>query len=159
MVLTELPLGLPGRVFRCPMPFSGYDRGGRVLPALRDHGVSVIVMLAEPNECLAHAGRDLAEVYRAEGFDLIHVPVPDLDAAARETLEPAVRRALECARAGRHVAIHCHAGKGRTGMFAACLARDALGLGGDEAIAWVRRHIPHAVETAARAALVRSWRG
>lgn len=129
-----------------------------MLPALRDHGVSVAVMLAERDECLVHAERAPVEVYRAEGFELIHLPVRDFTVAAREALQPAVGRVLEHARAGRHVAIHCHAGKGRTGMFAACLARDALGLGGDEAIAWVRRYIPGAVETAEQVALVRSWR-
>jgi hypothetical protein len=54
-----------------------------------------------------------------------------------------VGHVLEHARAGRRVAIHHHAGMSRTGIFAARLARDALGLGGDEAIARVRpRHSP-----------------
>ena len=33
------------------------------------------------------------------------------------------------------------------GMFAACLAREALGLSGDEALAWIRELVPGAVET------------
>jgi len=36
---------------------------------------------------------------------------------------------------------------GRTGLFAACLARRVLGLSGEDAIRWVRRFIPEAVET------------
>lgn len=43
--------------------------------------------------------------------------------------------------------IHCSAGVGRTGLFAACLARKILDLSGVDAIKWVRRFIPMAVET------------
>ena len=73
-------------------------------------------------------------------------------------IQPYVRRVLDQLRAGRHVAIHCHAGLGRTGMFAACLAREALGLGGDEAIAWIRGLVPGAVESRGQEELIRSYR-
>ncbi|MDI6890887.1 MAG: protein-tyrosine phosphatase family protein [Thermodesulfovibrionales bacterium] len=43
--------------------------------------------------------------------------------------------------------IHCSAGVGRTGLFAACLAKRILGLSGEDAVRWVRRFIPMAVET------------
>ena len=63
-----------------------------------------------------------------------------------EALRPAVRAAYELARDGKNIAIHCHAGVGRTGMFAACLASEALGLTGEQAISWVRERILNAVE-------------
>jgi len=159
MALTELALGLPGQVFRCPMPFSAYDPQGRSLSEFRTRHVSAIVLLAEHQECIQRAGRDLPHLYEEEGFELIHVPVRDFDVPAPDALGPAVERALAEARAGRNVAIHCHAGKGRTGLFAACLAKAALGFSGDEAIAWIRRHIPGAVETAAQEEFVRSYDG
>jgi protein-tyrosine phosphatase len=158
MPITELPLNLPGRVLRSPMPFSAYDPQGRVLDAFRANAVSVVVVLAEPDECLRHAQCALAEVYRTEGFEVLHLPIRDFTVPAPASLEPVVREALEHARGGRNVAIHCHAGKGRTGLFAACLVREALGLSGDEAIAWIRRYIPGAVETSDQAAFVRSYR-
>lgn len=157
-VLTELPLGLPGRVFRSPMPFSTYDPEGTVFDAFQAERVAVVVVLAERDECLRCAGRDLVEHYRRAGLEVIHLPVRDFTVASREELAPVVARILEHARAGRNVAIHCHAGRGRTGMLAACLAREALGLDGDGAIAWVRRLIPGAVETAGQEALVRAYR-
>ena len=63
-----------------------------------------------------------------------------------EALRPAVQAAYELARDGKNIAIHCHAGVGRTGMFAACLARETLGLTGEQAISWVRERILNAVE-------------
>ncbi|MFH1702212.1 MAG: protein-tyrosine phosphatase family protein [Nitrospirota bacterium] len=43
--------------------------------------------------------------------------------------------------------MHCSAGVGRTGLFATCLARKILDLSGVDAIKWVRRFIPMAIET------------
>jgi protein-tyrosine phosphatase len=48
---------------------------------------------------------------------------------------------------GQHVAIHCYAGIGWTGLVAAAMAKRILGVPGEAAIAWVRRYIPRAVET------------
>jgi protein-tyrosine phosphatase len=66
---------------------------------------------------------------------------------------------LEELRIGRHVAVHCRAGMGRTGMFAACLAREVLGLSGNEALVWIRRLVPGAVETRGQEDLVRAYLG
>ena len=62
------------------------------------------------------------------------------------------------ARSGENLVIHCHAGVGRTGIFAACMAQDVLGLSADEAINWVRQSIPFAVETAYQQQFVRAYR-
>jgi protein-tyrosine phosphatase len=155
--LTELPLGLPGRLYRAAMPFSGYDRSGALLGAFREHGVSMIVVLTQPDECLDAAGCDLLELYTADRYDVIQVPAPDFGVPAQDVLATAVARALEALRAGRHVAAHCHAGKGRTGIFAACVAREALGLDADQAIEWIRRYVPGAVENPGQMAAIRRY--
>jgi hypothetical protein len=43
---------------------------------------------------------------------------------------------------------------GRTGTFAACLARIVFGMDGDSAIAWVRQFVPTAVENILQAQFV-----
>lgn len=145
--LTELPLGLQGRIFRSPMPFGDFDPQGSALNDFKKQEVSVVVVLSGDEECVRKARRDLRTLYALEGFNVIHVPILDFAAPAKVRLESTLTTTIEHAQAGRHVAIHCHAGIGRTGMFAACLARRVLGLSGRQAIEWVRRLIPGAVET------------
>jgi len=59
MLLTELPCGLPGRIFRCPMPCSHSDPAGDGLREVAEQGVDLVVILAEEgawrSACLLHA--------------------------------------------------------------------------------------------------------
>ncbi len=147
MLLRELPLGLGGRIFGGPMPYGDYDPKGEALEEFRQKGISAIVLLAEEEECLRKTGRNLQFFYIREGYQVIYLPTPDFDVPPREDLESALVMAIRQARAGRNIVIHCHAGLGRTGLFAAFLAKKVLGLSGEEAFHWVRRYIPGALET------------
>jgi protein-tyrosine phosphatase len=143
MDLTELPFGLQGRVFRSPMPFGTRDPQGHIYQAYKEEGVSVIVLLAEAHECLKKANRDLRALYAADGFSVVHVPIPDYGIPPEATsFHEALYITITYLRSGKHTAIHCSAGIGRTGLFAACMARVILGLPGEQAIQWVRQFIP-----------------
>lgn len=156
--VTEIPFGLPGRVLRSQMPFSDFDPKGDSWRAYRELGVATVVVLAERQETLARTGMDLVEFYEGQGLTVLHVPIRDHaspeDAAA---LSAAVDRALETARGGAHLAVHCYAGIGRTGVFLALMARRGLGLEGEDAIRWVRRWIPGALETPGQQEYIRNW--
>ncbi len=174
--LTELPLGLPGRFYRSPMPFSPYDRLGEVWDAYRAAEISLVVVLAEPQEYLVHARRDLPSgkiIAYPDAFDLVHArrdlpafyrtaglevlahPIPDFGVPPDpDDFRTALKRVRAHLESGRHVAAHCMAGVGRTGLFAACLARDVLDLPPQEAVAWVRRYIPGALESEAQVRFV-----
>ena len=52
MPLTELPLGVPGRIFRSPMPFGPSDLHGEAYDRLCEEQIAVIVLLASEEECL-----------------------------------------------------------------------------------------------------------
>jgi protein-tyrosine phosphatase len=156
-VLTELPLDLPGRLFRCAMPFSAYDPDGRALDEFRTRQVTVVVVLAEADECDRIAGHDLRRVYADAGLEIVDFPIKDFGVATEDELRRVVERVLARLRGGRNVAVHCHAGKGRAGTIAACVVREVLGLPGDDAIAWVRRHVPGAVETSAQFDVIRRF--
>jgi protein-tyrosine phosphatase len=159
MALTELPLHLPGRLYRCPMPFSEFDRAGLLIDLFELNEISLVVVLAEAQECLDVARCDLIGLYRSRSLEVIHLPMRDFTAGKGEPIAPYVQRVHQELRAGRHVAVHCRAGMGRTGMFAACLAREVLGLSGTEAIGWIRRLVPGAVETRGQEDLVRAYPG
>lgn len=141
------------------MPFSEFDPAGLLLDQFKLNEVSLVVVLAERAECRSVARGDLFEVYRGEGLEVIHLPIRDFSAGDGEPIQPYVRRVVAELQDGRHVAIHCRAGRGRAGMFAACLAREVLGLSGAEAIAWIRGLVPGAVETRGQEDLIRTYRG
>ncbi len=147
MFLTELPFHLPGRIFRSPMPFSVYDpRGDSLLQFKRERG-SLIVLLAEEEECMERAGLNLKTLYLNEGFHVIHFPIPDFDVPSKEDLEEVVKKTVGRAQVGQNIMIHCHAGLGRTGLFVAYLAKHILGLSNEEAIHWTKKYIPKALDT------------
>ena len=154
MSLTELPFGLPGRVFRSPMPFGQYDLHGEVYDRFCEEQIAVIVLLASDEECLHKTGCNLRALYLKAGFQVLYLPIADFSVPAKDDLAQAVQDTITHAQAGHHIVIHCSAGIGRTGLFTAYLVKRCLDLSGAEALQWVRRYIPHAVETPEQQQLV-----
>ena len=154
MSVIELPFGLPGRIFRSPMPFGPYDLHGEVYDRWREEQMTVVVLLAAEDECLHKTGRNLRAWYLQEGLRVLYLPMPDFGVPAKDELARAVQHAIAYAQAGHNVVVHCSAGIGRTGLFLACVAKQVLGFSGEEALTWVRSYIPYAVETPAQQWLV-----
>jgi len=153
--MIEIQLNLPGRVYQSDMPWSvQYDETGALIEEYRRRRVDVVVVLSPDEEIRQNTGRDLVAIYRAEGWEVIHLSVPNLGVPARDDLCNAVNLALMHAQAGRCIVVHCHAGIGRTGMFLAVLSGMALGMGSESAIAYVRRFVEGAVETEEQFAMV-----
>lgn len=154
MPLKEMPYGLKGRIFGSAMPFGTHDQDGAAYRAYIKRAVSVVVVLADDQECFQKTHRVLRTFYWEQGFKVLYLPIPDRGIPSRQDLSRVIAVAVEEAQAGRHVAIHCSAGLGRTGTFAACMAKQVLGLSGRQALRWVRRHLPDAVETSGQARFV-----
>jgi protein-tyrosine phosphatase len=136
------------------MPYSPYDPSGYGLETFRQQEVSLIVLLAEADECYFVTREDLPALYRQAGFQVLHLPIPDGGVPPRESLTRLVAAIIEHAQSGGHTVIHCYAGIGRTGLILAAIAKRLLGMSGAEAIAWVRRYIPRAIETPMQRALL-----
>lgn len=147
-MLTRLPFDFPGAVYRSPMPFGPFDPSRRVWEAYQEQEVDRVVVLTEKQENLTYSGGDLIGHYRENGLTVIHLPVPDHGLPPDGDLFlRALREVREAGEAGENTAVHCLAGIGRTGTFLACLAQLQQGLSAPEAVDWVRRFIPGAVET------------
>lgn len=136
------------------MPFGRYALHGEVYDQFREEQIGVIVLLTSDEECLHKARRNLREFYLREGFQVLYLPIPDFGIPMKDDLEQTVHNTIAYAQAGNHIVIHCSAGIGRTGLFTAYLAKRCLGLSGSEALQWVRRFIPRAVETPEQQRLV-----
>lgn len=144
--LTEMPFGLPGRIYRSPMPFGVFDPENWVLNHALQAGVTVVVDLVPDAEALAKTRLELRKMYQQHGLEVIYLPVTDFEVPPDGELDSALQAALAQAHLGRHILVHCNAGYGRTGIFMACLARLLFDLDGPQAVAWVRQSIPPALE-------------
>jgi protein-tyrosine phosphatase len=129
------------------MPFDSRDPQGELLERFIAESVQVVVVLTDDGEVLECTGRNLRADYRAHGMSVIYLPIADYDAPDLDALDEAVLCALAEIRGGKNLAVHCHAGMGRTGLFLACLAQRALQMEAEEAIHWVRGYVPGALET------------
>lgn len=115
---------------------------------LRDNGVQVVVTLTEyplPRQWVNDAG-----------LMAVHIPVTDFTAPSERQLRLAVDTIERAKRSGMGVAVHCAAGKGRTGtVLAAYLVTQ--GLSASEAIRKVRELRPGSVETFEQEQAVADW--
>jgi hypothetical protein len=81
------------------------------------HGISAVIDL-RAEDC------DDAELLRAAGIDLLHLPTPDLHAATHQHLEQGVAFVRERLARGEKVLIHCQHGIGRSALLALCVLVD-----------------------------------
>lgn len=155
--LVEVPLNLSGKLYRSPMPFARFDLGGTTFQEYLDAGISTVVMLVEEGEDIYYAGKNLLEEYTQHDIDVIHYPIRDFDTPEDHTgLQSVLRSVTMLCHSGEKVAVHCLAGRGRTGMFIALMARKTLGLEGQQAIDYVRQYFK-AIETDAQEQLIRDF--
>jgi protein-tyrosine phosphatase len=145
--LTEIPLGLPGAVYRAPLPYGTFDQHLATLAEMQQAKVEVVYSLVEPIEWTLKATRDAREPMSESGIQRVDFPIQDFgvpqDAAG---FQAAVAGALQHAQHGRNIAVHCNAGMGRTGLFLVEMVIQHFGWGVSEAVDWLRKYIPYAVE-------------
>jgi uncharacterized protein (DUF952 family)/protein-tyrosine phosphatase len=147
-LFTEIPYSQDSHFYRSVMPGSSmFDPHDKVFSLYQQAGIQTVVVLNTLEDIATFAGQDLLARYWHAGIEVLHAPVKDFSAPPYGSWDAALQQTKELIRAGRKIAIHCHAGIGRTGMFCACLAQDLLGLSPQESIQWIRQFIPAAVES------------
>ena len=127
---------------------SAEPAGPEQLAWLRGQGVDILVTLTE--EPLPRTWVDAA------GLMSVHIPIPDMDVPAEDQLEQ-VMSVVDKAKAGHMgVAIHCLAGRGRTGTVLAAYFVHR-GLSAREAIAKVRDLRPGSIEVPEQEDAIRAF--
>jgi atypical dual specificity phosphatase len=125
-----------------------YPRSEAALAGLARQGVSLLINLHERPHDRARLAR--------HGLTELHLPVADFTPPSPAQLDRGAAAIAEAIAAGERVAVHCGAGKGRTGTLLACYLV-YQGLAADAAIARVRAVRPGSVETRAQAAAVKAY--
>ncbi|NMR21681.1 dual specificity protein phosphatase family protein [Cellulomonas fimi] len=135
---TEL---LPGRLWQggCPVDFDW----------VRETGIDVVLDIADPD---AHP-----PVGATDGLLYVKAPLVDGDTLPDWTLVSGLADlAARFIGDGRRVFVHCTFGRNRSGLLAALVVREVLGIPGGEALRHVQDRRPRTVNNEAFAAWLRS---
>lgn len=147
-LINQLPFDeIPGSIYRSPMPFGPYDENHQIYTQILDLEINAVVMLISDDEALEKTGINLKQLYDQDGLQVIYFPIRDFDVPEREQLSIIINQIIRLAYQGKNVLVHCSAGCGRTGLFLAEITKVIKNLPGEEAINWVRKYIPCAIET------------
>ena len=145
--ITKLAFELPGQVYRSPLPFGVFDSENKVFDLWKDAQIDEVYSLIQPKEWTQKAWQDPRPMILEAGMMIKNYPIMDFWVPDDHvTFTKIVAMALNSAKSGKNIIVHCNAGWGRTGLFLTEMAISHFGFGVDEAVKWVRQFVPPAVE-------------
>ncbi|MGJ5617840.1 protein-tyrosine phosphatase family protein [Sulfitobacter sp. MF3-043] len=121
---------LPGSLFIMPCP-NGYNLHGDI-EAYQAQGVDTVVSMLVPKEAEMLGLAEESVACADAGLAFISSPIKDFGLPDIKVFDPLVRRIGDMLLDGRHVAVHCRAGIGRSGMVTAATL---VALGSDSGLA------------------------
>lgn len=135
-----MPLDVPGELYVSPMPYGRYDRERVFRKYLRQKIQKVVVLLSD-DEIARRCKRDLKKLYSRNGMEVIQFPMVDFLQPGHARMDRLIPDLLSALRAGDRIAVHCHAGVGRSSVIVACLSAVILDRPVDQVIAFMREHM------------------
>lgn len=136
---VRIPLDVKGKLYVSPMPYGPYDSGNALIKVYKQHRIAYAIILVTDVEMEKKAKRDLLAVYKKNHIEPIRFPIADYTSPELHAFSKTVDQVAGYLRAGAHMAVHCNAGVGRTGVMTCCIVRDVNGWNSGEAIEYVRQ--------------------
>jgi len=139
-IFRQIPLPVNRKLFASPMPFGAYDPGNRLLGIYKKNNINHVLMLVTTREVQKKAKKDLIRIYLSNNisytqFEFIDLQAPDIKHLHALVLE--THSLLQ----SKNVAVHCHAGVGRTGVAICAIVQHIKKCSSDEAYNYVREHM------------------
>ena len=136
---VQISLGVKGKLYVSPMPYGPYDPGNALLKVYKQHRIAFAIMLVTDAELEKKAKRDLLAIYKKNNIQPLRFPIADYTSPELHAFSKTVDQVSGYLRAGAHMAVHCNAGVGRTGVMTCSIVRDVTGKTTGEAIEYVRQ--------------------
>jgi protein-tyrosine phosphatase len=119
-VIYTVARDLPGTLSTMPAPAGGADLDASIA-ALADQGVDVLVTLLPPEQATGLGLAAEEDAALRAGLSFRSFPIADFGVPEREPAEAFLELVAGDLDQGRHVAVHCWGGVGRSSLIAAAL--------------------------------------
>lgn len=118
---SKIPLAVPGELFVSPMPYGRYD-SDRVFRYFKQEEVERVVILLSNREIKKRCKkRDLKNFYRKHHMEITQFPMVDFLQPGHGDMDQLIPDLAQKLRDGERIAVHCHAGVGRSSVVVICL--------------------------------------
>jgi hypothetical protein len=139
-IFRQIPLKVRGGLYVSPMPYGAYDTGNRALKLYKDNHIGHVFIIATDDEIKKKARKDIKKAYEFIGATWSQLAVPDMTAPSLEDMHRLVKEAIQLMKK-KSIAVHCHAGVGRTSTFTCCIVQQLTGMTAAKTIAYVKQHM------------------
>lgn len=139
-VFRHIPLDTKGKLYASPMPYGAYDPGTRLLKIYKKCHVDHVIMVITDEELHKKARGDLRKLYRNSDISYAQFRIKDFQAPTYAIIDELVNDAV-CRLPSQNIAVHCHAGVGRTAIAICCIVKTVKNCSAEEAIEYAKKHM------------------
>lgn len=136
----RIPLRVAGELYVSPMPYGRYD-SERVFRYFKQEQIQRVVILLSDREIKKRCKRDLKKLYQKHHMAVTQFPMVDFLQPGHGDMDQLIPELADRLRKGERVAVHCHAGVGRTSVVVACLVAVLEHYRIEECIELVKAHM------------------